>query len=124
VAEHEVGEQSPRAADGDKGPPTHGDDLLQEAGGDRCADAGMEHGDAARPVRDREDRVLAVRGREHADPLGVLPLRELLDQLGEEADHHRARHVPVWGEPAGRDQPRLSQVVLKQRNQRLVGRHA
>jgi hypothetical protein len=84
----------------------------------------MEHGDSARPVRDREDRVLAVRGREHADPLGVLPLRELFDQLGEEADHHRARHVHVWGKPAGRDQPRLSQVVLKQRNQRLVGRHA
>ena len=33
-------------------------------------------------------------------------------------------HVPVWGEPAVRDQPGLSQVVLKHRNQRLVGRHS
>ena len=99
VAEHEVREQSSRSADGDEGPPTRGDDFFQESGGDRCTDAGVKHHDPARPVHDREDRVMAVRGGEDTDLLGTSAAQAVISSAKKQIT--TAGGTSPWVNPMG-----------------------
>ena len=116
VSEVEVVDQRTGAATGDQRRDAERRDLLDEAGRERCADAGMDHRDGPFVGQELVDRIATdltaqdVLRLEHA--LGG----ELFEELVEEAQHRDRRDVrAVAMQHVGFEDARFGEVVFVQR---------
>ena len=107
--------QHTRAAAGHEPAAAQGDHFLQYPGGQRRADARMDHGQPLSVHRQLVQRLwahLAAYGGDHA---GLAALDQLLDHLTEEAEHTARRRVDGLDHPPRFDHRFRCRIVFEDR---------